>query len=378
MSGRNLAPSAKECNMPPHDALIIAPSLGRRFSGINATMEALIPVMRRTVPIACFGRHLSERMPTTGLMRWLRSSQRARWRIWHARRNTDMLLGLLLRYVLRQKLILLWTSAAQRRHQWLTRFCYHRMDAVVATTHRAARFLDRPAEVSEHGVDASVYRPPGDRRPIRAALKLDDCPTIGVFGRIRPQKGTGDLVEALIQVLADFPRWRIMLIGHAAGEYIAYRERLQVKLRARGLADRVRFVGFIDNFADIPAWYQAMDVVACVSRVEGFGITCLEAMASGCPVLATHAGAWPDIITEGQDGWLAQANDPDDLARALRNVLATPIDDIHRMGQAARARVLDRFTIEHECQRLINVYRRLFRQFGEPDAMGHEDSRTGL
>lgn len=353
---------------PPEDALVLAPSLGRRFSGINATMEALLPAQRRRIAIACCGTYLSDKLPRTTLSRWLRSPQRRRWRIWHARRNNDMLVGLLLRYVLRQKLILLWTSAAQRHHTWLTRFCYHRMDAVIATTEKAASYLRRPAEVIHHGVDTTLYRPPQNRAAVRAELGLPDRPTLGVFGRIRPQKGTGDLVDALLEVLPDHPEWQVLFVGAATGGHLSYQAELEAKLKAGGLSDRVTFTGYLQDFAQLPQWYQACDVVGCVSRTEGFGVTCLEGMASGSPVLATEAGAWPDIITEGANGWLAKAGDPRDLARAVRLVFETPVDELHRRGEAARATVTRRFTIEHEALRVSGVYEQLFRTFGQESA----------
>ncbi len=344
----------------------MAPSLGRRFSGINATMETLLPVMRRSLPIACCGTHLSEAMPRTTLRRWLFSRSRKQWRIWHARRNNDMLLGLFLRHVLRQKLILLWTSAAQRRHTWLTRFCYHRMDAVIATTAKAAGFLDCPSEVSHHGIDATTYTPPKDHSQVRKDLGLADRPTLGVFGRIRPQKGTGDLVEALLTVLPKHPEWQVVFVGAVTEQFHLYQADLKKKLAEAGLADRVHFTGFLKNFSDLPQWYQACDIVGCVSRVEGFGVTCLEGMASGSPVLATEAGAWADIITEGHDGWLAKTQNPESLRGALDLALSKTADELDSMGKAARATILDRFTVQHEVERIANTYVRLFEQYGQP------------
>ncbi len=271
------------------DATVMAPSMGLRFSGINATMEALLPVMRQSMSIACCGGNLSDQMPRTSLWKWLRSPMRKQWRIWHSRRNNDMLLGLLLRHVLRQKLILLFTSAGQREHTRLTRFCYHRMDAVIATTAKAASFLKCPATISHHGVDTTTFQPPADRTEVRKLLGIDAQPTLGVFGRIRPQKGTGDLVEALLQTLPQFPEWRVILIGAVTAQFQPYKDQLDQKLRDAGLADRVQFRGFLKDFSELPRWYQAVDAVACVSRNEGFGVTCLEGMASGTPVLATRA-----------------------------------------------------------------------------------------
>jgi mannosyltransferase len=241
------------------------------------------------------------------------------------------------------------------------------MNEVIATTGKAASFLDRPAIISHHGVDAELYHPPHNRSAIRAELGLADRPTLAVFGRIAPKKGIGDLVEALESVLPKFPQWQIILVGETTPDQAGFHEGLSRKLTAAELHDRVHFTGFLKNFSELPRWYQAADVVGCVSRNEGFGVTCLEGMASGCPVLATEAGAWPDIITPGQDGWIARAADPLDLERALQTVFSTSPEMLRRMGENARTTILNRFTISHEYLRIIAVYDDLFQKFGRAD-----------
>lgn len=326
-------------------------------------MEALLPKMRQQVSIACCGGKLSDNMPRTKLWEWLCSPRRKEWRIWHARRNNDMLLGLFLRHVLRQKLILLFTSAAQREHSWLTKFCYRRMDAVIATTGKAAGFLKVPATVSHHGVDAAIYEPAVDRGLVRQQLGLLDRPTLGVFGRVRPQKGTGDLVEALVEVLPQFPQWQVVFVGAVTEAYLAYQADLEARLKKAGVLDRVFFKGFLKDFSTLPRWYQAVDVVGCVSRNEGFGVTCLEGMASGVPVVATRAGAWEEIVTDGEDGWIVNASDPTGLAKTLERAFGCDHEQRAMMGQRARQSVVDRFTIECEIERISDVYSHLFARY---------------
>jgi mannosyltransferase len=259
-------------------------------------------------------------------------------RIWHARRNIEMVAGLFLKHVLRYPLILLWTSAAQRHHSWFTRFLYRRMDGLIATTRKAASFLKCPATVVHHGVNVRTYHPPEDRDSERRDKVLPGRRNAGVFGRVRPQKGTGDLVAALMEVLPRHPDWGVVIIGQTTEEHRGYERELKNKLRDAGLEKRVRFIGFIPDFREIPSWYRALALVVCASRTEGFGVTCLEAMASGCPVVATDAGAWPDLITEGEDGWLAKAGQAADLARALDLAFATDEKDLAVMGHRARRR----------------------------------------
>lgn len=237
------------------------------------------------------------------------------------------------------------------------------MDAVIATTEKAASFLDVPSTVSHHGVNTTNFQPTVDRNLVRQELKLANRPTLGVFGRVRPQKGTGDLVDALVQVLPRYPAWQVIFVGAVTEAYVSYQNELEAKLDRVGVSDRVHFKGFLKDFAELPKWYQGVDVVGCVSRVEGFGVTCLEGMASGVPVLATRAGAWEDIVGDGEDGWIANASDPSDLADALERMFQCDPTQLTQMGLRARNKILERFTIEHEAARISDVYQQAFDQY---------------
>jgi len=358
------------------DALVMAPSYGRRFSGINATLESVVPVQRRNIPIAVCGNSHSSKMPVTSLWKWLGSSKASQWRIWHSRRNNDMIAGLILRHLLRRKLILLWTSTAQRRHTWFTRFLYHRMDALIASTKKAASYLDLPAPIVNHGIVVEAYVPPQSREKARAKCGLEERKTIGVYGRVRPQKGSCDLVEALVHTLPQQPDWQVVFVGETTQAFKGYRAELEQKLAKAGIADRVKFAGYLKDVSEVPQWYQAADVVVCASRNEGYGLTCLEGMASGCPVLATDAGAWAEMITPGKNGWLCEASNPQSLADGLREVFATPLAEIKRAGENGRKTVISRFSIEKEAEGLNNIYAELFEQFGETCDIVREETTT--
>src|SRR5690606_24441455 len=111
---------------------VIAPNLKRRLSGVTATVVRLVPLQARRIGIAATGPGLPPHVPHVPLWR-LFLMPRDRLRVWHARRNTEMALGLVLRGVFRRRLALLFTSASQRRHTGYTRRLIARMDGLVAT-----------------------------------------------------------------------------------------------------------------------------------------------------------------------------------------------------------------------------------------------------
>ena len=100
-----------------------------------------------------------------------------------------MIAGVLLRS-LGWPLKLVFTSAAQRHHTWITRWLIRRMDAIIATSDISASFLKREPTVIPHGVDTDVYAPPADRAAAFAESGLPGRFAIGCFGRVRAQKGT--------------------------------------------------------------------------------------------------------------------------------------------------------------------------------------------
>lgn len=339
------------------DPLIVAPNLKRRLSGVTATVVRLIPVQARMIDIRATGPGLPADVPHIPLMR-AATLPRDRWRVWHARRNTEMALGLILRRLLRRRYRLLFTSAAQRRHTGFTRWLIRQQDALIATSPQAASYLERPATVILHGVDTDVFHPAPDRAALRARLGLDpDGVLIGCFGRIRAQKGVDLLVQAGLELLPSRPRVQIIFTGRITPDNRAFADDLQARIKAAGLDSRIRFLGELP-WDQVIAHYQTLDLFAAPARWEGFGLTPLEAAACAVPTVAARVGAYEALIRDGQTGSLV----PKDDAPALTAALARWLDDDAgraAAGQAARAHVTANHAIEGEARAIVDVYRSL-------------------
>lgn len=164
------------------DVEVIAPNFKRRLSGVTSTIVQLVPEQSRRLAIAALGPGLPDTVPRIGAgslpALWSRPRGRP-FRIWHARRNNEMIAGILLRDVFRMPLRLVFTSAAQRRHKPLTKWLIGRMDAVVATSGRSGRFLDVPHTVIMHGVDVERFHPPRDAQDAFAASGLAGRRAVG-------------------------------------------------------------------------------------------------------------------------------------------------------------------------------------------------------
>jgi mannosyltransferase len=290
------------------------------------------------------------------LWRLRRTARRDQPRIWHARRNNEMLVGLALK-TLGWPLRLVFTSAAQRRHSWITRFLIERMDAIIATSDASASYLDRCATVVLHGIDTALYAPPRDRAAAFAATGLPGRYGIGCFGRVRAQKGTDVFVEAMCTLLPRYPDFTAVVVGPVTVDQRKFVAQLRARIAAAGLQDRVRFLGELP-IADVPPWYQRIAIYAFTSRNEGFGLTLIEAMSAGAALVASRAGAAELVVEDGVTGVLTPPGDVDALVAALEPLLGDPAS-CTAMGTRARARVLEKFSLDAEADRIAEVYRRL-------------------
>ncbi|TDL84259.1 glycosyltransferase [Palleronia sediminis] len=336
---------------------ILAPNLKRRLSGVTATVVRLVPVQSRLRPVRASGPALPPHVPQIPLGR-LAFLPRDMTRVWHARRNVEMIAGMALRQIARRRLRLLFTSASQRHHTGLTRWLIARMDGVVATSDKSAAYLARPATVIRHGIDCDAFHPePGARDVVRARLGIPpEGELVGCFGRLRASKGTDIFVDAMIAVARARPGVTALVMGRAVGRDEAFRDDLVARVAQAGLEGRVVFLPEVETH-QTPRYYAALDLYVAPQRWEGFGLTPLEAMAAGLPVVATRTGAFDEIVEDGRTGRLVPPGDADALAAAILAVLDAP--DRADMGAAGLARARAVFSLEAEAEALDRVYRDL-------------------
>ena len=334
---------------------VVAPNLKKRLSGVTATVARLVPLMAREMGVVATGPGLPEDVPRIPLAR-AAALPRNRWRVWHARRNTEMLLGLVLRRILRRRYRLLFTSASQRTHTGYTKRLIARMDAVISTSSKTAGYLERSSVVIPHGIDTGAFAPPPDRAALRARFGLPDGLIVGCFGRIRRQKGTDVFLDAVLPLLKSRNTAHAVILGRATGKHGKFLENLRSKAAAENVGERVHFPGEapVDEIAD---WYAALDIFVAPQRWEGFGLTPLEAMACAIPVVATTVGAFEEIVPDSA-GILVPPGEAAPMAEAISRLADDP-ETRRRMARAGRAHALEHFTLEREAEAIMGVYRRL-------------------
>lgn len=342
-------------SMKPSDIAVIAPNLKKRLSGVTATVVRLIPVQARKIGIVATGPGLPKDISHLPLWR-VAFLGRNRTRVWHARRNTEMLVGLVLKHILRQRLKLLFTSASQRQHSGYTKWLIKQMDGIVATSAKTATYLERPADVVMHGIDLVDFTPINGtaRSALRARLKLPDTTIIGCFGRIRAQKGTDLFIDAFLELAKTDDALVAVVLGRALPKDQDFLAGLKDKIAQAGMGDRVMFPDEVpvDQIAD---WYRVLDLYVAPQRWEGFGLTPLEAMACGVPVVATDVGAFSEIVC-AEAGDVVPIGQVPSMVRACRKWLDA---DQAIAAQSARVHVETHFSLETEAQSLIDIYKAL-------------------
>jgi len=252
---------------------------------------------------------------------------------------------------------LVFTSAAQRHHSWITRWLIRRMDAIIATSDISASFLKRGATVIPHGVDTETYAPPQSRAAAFAEAGLPGRYAIGCFGRVRAQKGSDVFVDAMCRLLPRYPDFTAVLVGAVTPEQTAFANDLKERIEQAGLQSRIVITGELPT-EEVQRWYRRLTIYAFTSRNEGFGLTLIEAMAVGAALVASRAGAAELVVEDGVTGMLTPPGDVEALVAALEPLMRDPASAA-AMGARGRTRVLEKFSLDAEASRIADAYRRL-------------------
>ena len=338
------------------DLQLIVPNLHGRYSGVTATNRMVAPRLAKLFHAAWFGSDAPEGIARLGFADLLKLWRRPAPLIWHARRNNEMIVGVILR-ALGWPLKLVFTSAAQRHHSWITRWLIRRMDAIIATSDISASFLKREATVIPHGVDTEVYAPPADRAAAFAESGLPGRYAIGCFGRVRAQKGSDVFVDAMCRLLPHHPDFTAVIVGAVTPEQLPFANELKKRIELADLQSRIVITGELP-ISDVQRWYQRLTIYAFTSRNEGFGLTLIEAMSAGAALVASRAGAAELVVEQGVTGVLTPPGDVDALVAALEPLLGD-VASAAAMGQRGRERVLQKFSLDAEAAGIGDVYRPL-------------------
>ncbi len=215
-------------------------------------------------------------------------------------------------------------------------------------------YPDKKVRVIHNGVDLARFAPSGDQNTLRAALDIPaNQPVVVMVARLDPEKGHQTLFEA-IRLLGDRPA-TYLIVGTGRHD-----EKIKAEAERLGVAGKVRFLGLR---RDIPALLQAADIFAFPTLQEGFSNALIEAMASGCAIVASDYPSNFEAVTHESSALISPRLD----AQALAANLARLYDDPalrSRLAETARSRAETEFSVAANAFKTANLYEELW-QFHE-------------
>ena len=244
----------------------------------------------------------------------------------------------------------------------LGRWVARRARMVIAISEAVNRYMTGPAlglppaqvRTIRYGIDSTPYEnvPPEKVAALRKEWAVsDDTFVVGFAGRFVEQKAIPKLLEAFALFRKTAPcDTRLVLAGRGPLE-----SALRLRAAQAGIVDHVVWAGFRE---DVPVMMRAFDAFALTSVHEGFGLVLVEALAAERPVVATKSGAIPEVVIEGETGFLA--NSPEEFAHALTRLGDPKLRA--RFGAAGRLRVQENFALERMCAETDAAYRALLPQ----------------
>lgn len=263
-----------------------------------------------------------------------------------------------------------WTGENRkvRFYEWLDRRVLHLMDRVVCVSEGQAEKVRRWCRVptsrlavirNSARIGAFEHADGNGRAKLLGCFARDKAVSRVVFaaGRLSPEKGFQVLLEAAPAVLKEDSACGIVLFGEGT-----LRAELERRAEDLGLAGRFAIPGFR---SDLDSLIAASDVVVLPSFTEGLPNVALEASAAGIPVVATAVGGTPEVIADGETGFLVPPGQPGTLAAKLIQLLNDePLRK--RFGEAGRTRMIECFTFEAQAAAYVRLFDEVLDGAGSP------------
>lgn len=215
---------------------------------------------------------------------------------------------------------------------------------------RYEKIPERKISTIPNGIDGSRFELTIDRQAKRRELAIhEQGSVIGLAVRLSDQKGITFLLQAMPRILARHPDTTLLIAGDGD-----LRMDLEREARELGIASRVKFCG---PRKDIPELLKVLDLYVLPSKWEGLPMVILEAMAAGCPIVATDVGGNSTAVVDGVTGTLVPPQDPDALADAVIRLLDSP-DLLKTYAEKGKSRFRERFSAETMARQYERLYLR--------------------
>lgn len=270
------------------------------------------------------------------------------------------LLALLMK--VRPCLISVWGTDVYRfpNESWLSKAILKRnlrkADYLFSTSHdmakETAKYTNKEIGVVPFGVDMNTFKPV-------AVEKSDDTITIGIIKTLELCYGINYLIDAFAILVSNHPKqiFELNIIGQGS-----QKDALTEQITRLGLEAQVHLLGRVPHDT-VPAHFSKMDIVVIPSLEESFGVAAAEALACERPVIASNIGGLPEIVIDGENGFLCVAKS----ARSILTKLEILVNDKalrERFGKAGRKFVQEKYDWENNADLMVEHYQRIMKEMG--------------
>ncbi|WP_416729648.1 glycosyltransferase [Fictibacillus sp. JL2B1089] len=231
-------------------------------------------------------------------------------------------------------------------------FTLNRADRICSTSHvmgkETNKYTTKEISITPFGVDLDVFKPrPKENNPIIQ---------IGIVKALSDKYGIGTLIKAFKKVHEKHLNTELVIVG--GGPQLDDYKKLSDDL---SIGDHVKFTGKIPN-TEVPKFINQMDIFTVPSRdQESFGVAAVEAMACGVPVVVTNVGGLPEVVKEGDTGFIVPKEDPEKLATAINHLIENK-EERKRMGKNGIVHVRKEYDWYENASRMEKLYQQTLRQ----------------
>jgi len=345
---------------------ILVTNFNPRFTGVSASTAAVFNVQKSQLEITLVGKTLNG-CPLPIKKRDAIKLSRVKpegkpFNIWHVRRNSEMQLAIFIRDVLRLPIKIVFTSAAQRRHSAWPRWLISKMDAVIATSREAASFVPNVVATIPHGVDLDRFQPSKNQEENWAKTGMPGEYGIISVGRVRPEKGTDLFVETMIKALPKLPKATAIIAGATKPKDLSFRKKIEERIEQAKLKERIKFLSEVPSH-EMPDLLKGCRALVTLPRYEGFGLTPLESMACGLPVIASNTGHFKEFLNTRNEnkacGGIVPIGDYEVATEKVINILSDR-KLFDKFSQHALLQVTKNYSAVEEAKAIKKVYEKLW------------------
>lgn len=343
---------------------IIITNIHSKYSGVTSTIINLYHEQSKEFIIGVYGNKLNIGEKKVNfidiIFNGYKLANDKKFRIIHVRRNNEIIFALFLKNILRIPLKIVFTAVKISSYSCIPRLIIKYVDHIIVTDSKCIKKLPNKLKVMDiipHGVNQKYFNT--DKTDFKNDyLNLKNQFVISIFGRVRHQKGTDIFVEALIKITKKYSNVMALIIGETDVRNYIFKNKLETKIQKNNLNDKIKFLGYIKNPLYHKYIYSNTDLTICIPRREEFGLTPIESMACGVPVICSNTGAFDKMIDEGKTGNLLLNNTSRTLSEKIEFYINNK-EKLMEMKIHCLNKINNNFTIGREAKKINEVYKKI-------------------